>query len=63
MAALLSRSDTLKLPYLLQIARDEQNPKALEAKGLLEALLDENFGDDWTRWQTSVDQWLKQYYD
>jgi len=63
MAGLLTRPDTLKLPYLVQVARDERNPKAAEAKGILQALLDENFGDDWARWQTEVDQFLKQYSD
>jgi len=63
MAGLLNRPDTLKLPYLVQVARDERNPKAAEAKGILQALLDENFGDDWARWQTEVDQFLKQYSD
>jgi hypothetical protein len=63
MADLLNRPDTLKLPYLLQIARDDRNPKAGEAKGLLESLLDENFGDNWSRWQAKVDQWVKDYSD
>ena len=63
MAGLLNRPDTLKLPYLLDVARDEQNPKAGEAKGLLQALLDENFGNDWTRWQAKVDQWVTEYSD
>ena len=63
LAGLLNRPDTLKLPYLLKVARDEQNPKAGEAQGLLQALLDENFGNDWTRWQAKVDQWVTDYSD
>jgi len=63
MADLLNRPDTLKLPYLLQIARDQQSPKAAEAKGILAALLDEDFGDNWPQWQAKVDQWVKDYSD
>jgi hypothetical protein len=63
MAGLLSRPDTLRLPYLLEIARDDQNPEAAEAKGLLQAMLDEDFADDWTRWQAEVNRWLKDYSD
>ena len=63
LAGLLNRPDTLKLPYLLEVARDGQNPKAGEAQGLLQALLDENFGNDWTRWQAKVDQWVTDYSD
>lgn len=62
-ADLLNRPDTLKLPYLLQIAQDQQNPKAGEAKGILAALLDEDFGDDWPQWQAKVEQWVKDYSD
>jgi hypothetical protein len=63
LAGLVNRSDSVKLPYLLEVAREDQNPKAGEAKDLLEALLDENYGNDWSQWQARVDQWVKDYSD
>jgi hypothetical protein len=57
--SLLNRPNGLKLPLLLQVARDEQNPKAAEAKGLLQVFLEDDYGKDWNRWQAKMDQWLK----
>jgi hypothetical protein len=59
MAGLLNRADSLKLPLLLELARDDQHPKATEAKELLEAMLDESYGTDWSQWQAEVDRRLK----
>ncbi|PWU18760.1 MAG: hypothetical protein C5B50_08155 [Verrucomicrobia bacterium] len=56
---LLNRPNSVKLPYLLGIARQEQNPKAGDAKDLLELFLEENDGNDWAKWQAKMDQWLK----
>ena len=55
----LNRPNSIKLPALLDIARDPQHPKAGEAKDILELFLEEDFGTDWTRWQARLDQWLK----
>ena len=55
----LNRPNGIKLPALLDIARDPQHPKAAEAKDILELFLEEDFGTDWTRWQAKLDQWLK----
>ena len=63
MMDLLNRPNSLKLPYLLGIAREEQNPKAEEAKDLLELFLDENYGSDWTKWQAKMEDWLKENPD
>jgi hypothetical protein len=59
MADVLNRPNSLKLPALLEVARDSQNPKAREAKDLLELFLEEDYGADWTKWQTKMDEWLK----
>ena len=59
MSALLNRSDNLRLPYLLAVAQDGRNPGATEAKSLLEAILDENHGDDWLQWQANLERWLR----
>jgi hypothetical protein len=55
----LNRPNNIKLPLLLDVARDAQHPKAGEAKDILELFLEEDFGSDWTRWQAKLDQWLK----
>jgi hypothetical protein len=59
MSDLLNRPNSLKLPLLVDVARDSQNPKAGEAKDLLELYLEEDYGTDWNTWQAKVDQWLK----
>jgi hypothetical protein len=59
-AGLLNRADYLKLPLLLELARNDQHPRAAEAKELLQAMLDESYGDDWSKWQAEVDERLEQ---
>jgi len=54
----LNRPNSLKLPALLGVARDPQNPKAGEAKDILHLFLEEDYGTDWNAWQTKVTQWL-----
>jgi hypothetical protein len=49
----------VKLPALLGVARDPQNPKAGEAKDILRLFLEEDYGADWAAWQSKVDQWLR----
>jgi hypothetical protein len=58
-ADVLNRPNSLKLPALLGVARDPQNPKAGEAKDILQLFLEEDYGPDWNAWQAKVDQWLK----
>jgi hypothetical protein len=55
----LNRPNKLKLPVLVEVARDPANPKAGEAKDLLELYLEEDYGADWNTWQLKVEQWLK----
>ena len=55
----LNRPNKLKLPLLIDVARDPANPKATEAKDLLELYLEEDYGTNWITWQQKVDQWLK----
>lgn len=54
-----NRPNSIKLPLLLDIARDPQHPRAGEAKDVLELFLEEDFGSDWTKWQARMEQWLK----
>jgi hypothetical protein len=57
---LLNRPDTLKLPMLLQIARIPEHPKASEARDILEVYVDENFGNDWPKWEAALQKYLKE---
>ena len=59
----LNRPNSLKLPLLLEVARDTQHPKAAEAKDLLELYLEEDYGSDWNKWQAKMEQWLKENPD
>jgi hypothetical protein len=59
MADVLNRPNALKLPVLLQVAQEPDNPKAGEAKDLLELYLDEDYGSDWNLWQQKLQDWLK----
>lgn len=59
MGDLLNRPNSVKLPLLVDVARNTTNPKAEEAKNLLELYLEEDYGSDWGTWQAKVDDWLK----
>jgi len=59
----LNRPNSLKLPALLEVARSPQHPKAAEAKDFLELFLEEDYGNDWGKWQTQMEQWLKENPD
>lgn len=62
-ADLLNRPNGVKLPMLLDIARTDQHPKATEAHEILELFLEEDFGKDWNKWQTKMQQWLQENPD
>ena len=59
----LNRPNSLKLPLLLEVARDAGHPKAVEAKELLEVYLEEDYGTDWNKWQSKLDQWIRENPD
>lgn len=59
----LNRPNSLKLPALLEVARDAQHPKAAEAKDFLQLFLEQDHGSDWDKWQAGVEQWLKAHPD
>lgn len=62
-ADLLNRPNSVKLPLLLEVARTESHPKAGEALEILQLFLEEDFGRDWARWQTRVQEWLQENPD
>ena len=55
----LNRPNSLKLPALLEVARNTQHPKAAEAKDFLQLFLEQDYGSDWDKWQAGMEQWLK----
>jgi hypothetical protein len=63
MADVLNRPNRLKLPLLLEVARTAPHPKAGEAKEILGLFLEEDYGDDWAKWQAEMEQWLKENPD
>ena len=60
MSDLANRTNTLKLPTLLQIARQQKHPMAEEARKLLELYVNEDYGTDWTAWEKAMQEWLKE---
>jgi hypothetical protein len=59
MADLLNRPNAVKLPLLLGVAQSCPDHKtAEEAKEVLALFLDDDYGTDWTVWQTKLQQWL-----
>ena len=68
--ALLARAARILGPRerngrLVVQTRNPQHPDASEAKDLLELFLDpdEEYGNDWNKWQTKMAQWLKENPD
>lgn len=60
MRDMLNRSNAIKLPLLLQVARTAGHAKATEAREILEVFLGEDYGSDWDKWQGKVDEFLKE---
>lgn len=58
LADLLNRPNSLKLPMLLDLAQDPNNAKSAEAKDLLELYLGDDYGTDWPKWQSSMNNWM-----
>jgi hypothetical protein len=56
---LLNRGNTLKLPMLLAIARNNDHPLKDQALDLLGLLTQEDKGTNWDEWSTTVDTWLQ----
>jgi hypothetical protein len=56
---LLNRNNDLKLPMLLDVARDDNHPLADQAREMLELLTQEDDGTNWDQWSASIDTWLQ----
>ena len=56
---LLNRNNTLKLPMLLAVARENDHPLKDQARDMLELLIQEDDGTNWDQWSASIDTWLQ----
>lgn len=56
---LLNRNNTLKLPMLLAVARDDDHPLKDQAREMLELMIQEDNGTDWDKWGASITTWLQ----
>jgi hypothetical protein len=56
---LLNRNNTLKLPMLLAVARDDDHPLRGQAREMLELLLQQDDGTNWDQWSDAVNTWLQ----
>jgi hypothetical protein len=56
---LLNRTDSVKLPTLLEIAKQPNHPHQAEAISDLQIFLDQDHGNDWNKWDGSVKAYLK----
>jgi hypothetical protein len=59
-ADLLNRNDKLKLPTLVDLARDTRHPLRGEARELLELYVQHDYGTNWEQWGQAVQGWLKE---
>lgn len=56
---LMNREDDVKLPALLEIAKIPNHPHHEEAVTDLQIFLDEDFGQDWRKWDVAMKAYLK----
>jgi hypothetical protein len=56
---LMNRDDSTKLPALLEIAKIPNHPHHEEALTDLQIFLDEDYGNDWTRWDAATKAYIK----
>jgi len=56
---LLNRNNTLKLPMLLAVARDDDHPLKDQARDMLGLLIQEDDGTNWNQWSDSINTWLQ----
>ncbi len=57
---LMNRSDDLRLPLTLEIAKNKNHPLHGEAMESLEMSLTEEFGEDWSKWEKAIQESLKE---
>jgi hypothetical protein len=60
MTDVLNRGDALKLPALLDVAKQPNHAMASDARDVLEIYLEHDYGVDWTAWDEAIKRWLKE---
>jgi hypothetical protein len=58
MLDVINRPGTVKLPTLLEIARNPDHPEAAEARSKLAMYLEDDYGTDWYLWQNKINDYL-----
>jgi hypothetical protein len=58
MLDVVNRPGSVKLPTLLEIARNPSHPEAADARSKLALYLDEDYGTDWDKWDDKIKDWL-----
>ena len=56
---LLNRNNSLKLPMLLAVARQEDHPLKDQAREMLVLLLQVDDGSNWDQWSAAITTWLQ----
>lgn len=60
---LLNRVNSIKVPLMLAVARDAAHPQTANAKDLLERILGEDYGTNWSEWERMAKVWLEKNPD
>lgn len=60
---LIDRPDKLRMPLLMELMRDKQNPKSEEAHDFLEVIIGDDYGEDWDLWSKKVAEWMARHPD
>jgi hypothetical protein len=56
---LMNREDSVKLPALLEVAKLPNHPHHEEAQTDLQIFLDEDYGNNWAKWEAAMKEYLK----
>jgi hypothetical protein len=54
----MNRDDAVKLPVLLDIAKIPNHPHREESLSDLQIFLDEDYGNDWAKWESAMKSYL-----
>ena len=57
---LYNRDDAIKLPLILEVARNEQHVLRDEARDLLELYVEEDHGTNWVQWEAAMKKYLQE---
>jgi hypothetical protein len=58
MLDVINRPGTVKLPTLLEIARNPDHPESADARSKLAMYLEDDYGTDWSTWESKINDYL-----